>query len=119
MEMRAERAAEDVAFEAKLAFLGGIDAFRGHIGTGSAADRGAAPQFAGPTGRAGAVERIETHLSWVFIAGDRVFKLKKPLRLEFVDFSSVALRERDSVHQEVQAAKRLVARLENGGDLAV
>ena len=35
----------------------------------------------------------ETHMSWVFLAGDRVYKLKKPVRFPFLDFSSVARRE--------------------------
>jgi len=39
------------------------------------------------------VESIETHMSWVFIAGDRVLKLKKPVRYEFLDFSTLPARE--------------------------
>ncbi len=35
----------------------------------------------------------ETHMSWVFLAGDRVYKLKKPVRFPFLDFSTVARRE--------------------------
>ena len=35
----------------------------------------------------------ETHMSWVFLAGDRVYKLKKPVRFPYLDFSSVARRE--------------------------
>lgn len=37
---------------------------------------------------------IETHVSAVFLAGSRVYKVKKPLRLAFLDFSTRALRER-------------------------
>ena len=40
-----------------------------------------------------AVECTETHMSWVFLAGDRVLKLKKPIRTPVLDFSSVAARE--------------------------
>ena len=36
----------------------------------------------------------ETHISTVFFVGDRVYKLKKPVKLGFLDFSTVAARER-------------------------
>jgi len=39
------------------------------------------------------VESIETHMSWVFLAGDRVLKLKKPVRHAFLDFSTLQSRE--------------------------
>lgn len=32
------------------------------------------------------VERIETHISWVFLAGDHAYKFKKPIDLGFLDF---------------------------------
>jgi aminoglycoside phosphotransferase family enzyme len=35
----------------------------------------------------------ETHMSWVFLAGDRVYKLKKPVRFAYLDFSSLDRRE--------------------------
>jgi hypothetical protein len=35
----------------------------------------------------------ETHMSLVFLAGERVYKLKKPLRSGFLDLSTCALRE--------------------------
>ena len=35
----------------------------------------------------------ETHMSWVFLAGDRAYKLKKPVRFPFLDFSTLARRE--------------------------
>lgn len=44
-------------------------------------------------GAGGPVESIETHMSWVFIAGDRVLKLKKPVRHEYLDFSTLQARE--------------------------
>jgi uncharacterized protein len=34
----------------------------------------------------------ETHMSWVFMAGDRVYKLKKPVRFTYLDFSTLARR---------------------------
>lgn len=39
------------------------------------------------------VVRRETHMSWVFLAGDRVYKLKKPVRFPYLDFSTLARRE--------------------------
>ncbi|MFO0981139.1 MAG: AAA family ATPase [Planctomycetota bacterium] len=38
------------------------------------------------------VELIETHISWIYLAGDRAYKVKKPVRLAFLDFSSLAAR---------------------------
>jgi aminoglycoside phosphotransferase family enzyme len=35
----------------------------------------------------------ETHMSFVFIAGDMVYKLKKPVRFPFLDFSTIERRE--------------------------
>jgi aminoglycoside phosphotransferase family enzyme len=42
---------------------------------------------------AGEVERRETHMSWVFLAGEKVYKLKKPVRFPYLDFSTLARRE--------------------------
>ncbi len=39
------------------------------------------------------VTRRETHMSQVFLAGDRVYKLKKPVRFPYLDFSTLARRE--------------------------
>lgn len=39
------------------------------------------------------VTRKETHMSWVFLAGDKVYKLKKPVHFPYLDFSSLAHRE--------------------------
>ena len=36
---------------------------------------------------------IETHISWVFLAGEHAYKVKKPLRLAFLDYSTRELRE--------------------------
>jgi uncharacterized protein len=35
----------------------------------------------------------ETHMSWVFLVGNRVYKLKKPVRFPYLDFSMIAQRE--------------------------
>jgi uncharacterized protein len=40
------------------------------------------------------VETIETHFAWVFLAGERAYKLKKPLRQGSVNYSTLARRER-------------------------
>ena len=76
MEQRAhghEEAGEIPALEAKVAFLSRPDSYR--------------PAPAAVTCR-------ETHMSWVFLAGDRVYKLKKPVRFPYLDFSTLARRER-------------------------
>lgn len=36
---------------------------------------------------------IETHMSWVFLVGDKVFKLKKPVRFPYLDFTTLQARE--------------------------
>ncbi len=41
---------------------------------------------------AGNVVARETHMSWVFMVGDRVYKLKKPVRFPYLDFSSLERR---------------------------
>jgi uncharacterized protein len=40
------------------------------------------------------VERIETHASIVFLAGDHAFKLKRAVRYSYLDYATVAARER-------------------------
>ncbi len=40
-----------------------------------------------------ALERIETHMSWVFLTGAIAYKVKKPVDFGFADFSSLARRE--------------------------
>ena len=40
------------------------------------------------------VEVIETHISWVLLAGKYAYKVKKPVRLPFLDFSTLAARRR-------------------------
>ena len=43
--------------------------------------------------RRGDVAAIETHMSWVFLTGDRVFKLKKPVKFPYLDYSTLDRRE--------------------------
>ncbi|MFO7602679.1 MAG: AAA family ATPase [Gammaproteobacteria bacterium] len=40
-----------------------------------------------------ALELIETHISWVILTGPYAYKIKKPLNLGFLDFSSLAQRK--------------------------
>jgi len=39
------------------------------------------------------VELVQTHISWVLLAGDFAYKIKKPLQLPFLDFSTLAQRQ--------------------------
>ncbi len=48
----------------------------------------------------------ETHMSWVFMAGDRVYKLKKPVRFPYLDFSTLE-RRADACLAEVTLNRRL------------
>ena len=57
-------------------------------------------------GRPEAVDVRETHISWVFLAGDRAYKLKKPVVLAFVDYGTAA-RRRQMCDAEVQLNRRL------------
>jgi aminoglycoside phosphotransferase family enzyme/predicted kinase len=52
------------------------------------------------------VEVHETHASWVFLVGDRAFKLKKPLDLGFLDYSTPA-RRRIACLEEVRVNQEL------------
>jgi uncharacterized protein len=55
------------------------------------------------------VERLETHISWVFLAGDYAYKFKKPIDLGFLDF-----RERDRRIHFCNEELRLNGRLAPG-----
>ena len=39
------------------------------------------------------VEHIETHAAHVFLVGDRAFKMKKAVKLPYLDFSTVEKRK--------------------------
>jgi aminoglycoside phosphotransferase family enzyme/predicted kinase len=43
-------------------------------------------------GAAGPVEAIETHISRIFLTGQRAYKMKRAVKLPYVDFSAPALR---------------------------
>src|SRR5215217_2443139 len=52
------------------------------------------------------VELVETHVSWVFLSGERVVKVKKPVDYGFVDHAALASRRR-SCEDEVRLNRRL------------
>lgn len=56
------------------------------------------------------VELVETHISWVFLAGDFAYKLKKPVDFGFLDFSTLAKR-RHFCHEEVRLNRRFAPQL--------
>jgi aminoglycoside phosphotransferase family enzyme len=64
--------ADAVSLEAKVAFLSRPDAYAQPLHD---------------------VARRETHMSWVFLAGEKVYKLKKPVWFPYLDFSTLARRE--------------------------
>ena len=52
------------------------------------------------------VEVVETHMSWVFLTDEEVYKLKKPVRREALDFTTPELRRLDC-EEEVRLNRRL------------
>ncbi len=52
------------------------------------------------------VKLVQTHISWVFLAGDRVFKIKKPVDFGFLDFSTLEKRE-EFCRAELRLNRRL------------
>ena len=52
------------------------------------------------------VELHETHISWVFVTDRHAWKLKKPVRFEFLDFSTPP-RRREACEAEVRLNRRL------------
>jgi len=79
-------------------------------------------------GRSGPpAERIDTHISIVWLAGDRAYKLKRAVRFDYVDFSTIELR-RAACEAELRANRRTAPTLylgvrpvtrEAGGALAL
>src|SRR5439155_24188159 len=57
-----------------------------------------------------AVRLIETHISWVLLAGTAAYKLKKPVRLPFLDFTTLAAR-RHCCDEELRLNRRLAPSL--------
>uniref|UniRef100_Q3AS99 Aminoglycoside phosphotransferase domain-containing protein n=1 Tax=Chlorobium chlorochromatii (strain CaD3) TaxID=340177 RepID=Q3AS99_CHLCH len=56
------------------------------------------------------VEMVQTHCSWVFLAGAWAYKVKKPLDLGFLDFSTLELR-RHFCYEELRLNQRLCSTL--------
>lgn len=54
----------------------------------------------------GRVDVVETHMSWVFFTDRYAYKLKKPVRYDFLDFSTLEARERYCT-EEVRLNRRL------------
>ena len=51
------------------------------------------------------VERVETHISWVLLAGEFAYKIKKPVDYGFLDFSTLAAR-RHFCEEELRLNRR-------------
>lgn len=81
------RPEEVVTLDAKLGFLGRPEAYP------------EAPSR---------VEAVETHMSWVFLTDTHAYKLKKPVRYAYLDFSTAEARRLDC-ELEVRLNRRLAA----------
>lgn len=55
--------------------------------------------------RVEAVQLIETHISWVLLTGAEAFKIRKPVDLGFLDYSTLARRDH-CAHEEVRLNRR-------------
>jgi uncharacterized protein len=53
---------------------------------------------------------IETHISWVLLAGEHAYKIKKPVKLPFVDYQSLEAR-RSFCEEELRLNRRLAPTL--------
>ena len=53
---------------------------------------------------------VETHISWVLLCGEDVLKLKKPVHMGFIDFSTLARRDR-CAHEELRLNRRFAPEL--------
>ena len=56
------------------------------------------------------VELLETHISWVILTGSYAYKIKKPVNLGFLDFTSLAAR-RHYCEEELRLNRRLAPEL--------
>jgi len=56
------------------------------------------------------LQLIETHISWIILTGDHAYKIKKPVHLDFLDFSTLALRGH-YCHEELRLNRRLAPEL--------
>ena len=64
-------------------------------------------------GRPEAVDLVQTHISYVFLAGDAVYKTKKPVDFGFIDQVAAEVRER-LCHEEVRLNRRLTRDVYDG-----
>ena len=62
--------------------------------------------YAGTAAVPASVDTLETHMSWVFVAGGHVLKMKKAVRYPFLDFSTLRAREFDC-REELRLNARL------------
>jgi aminoglycoside phosphotransferase family enzyme/predicted kinase len=58
----------------------------------------------------GEIRVVETHISWVFLTGTYAYKVKKPVKLPFLDFST-AERRKHFCDEELRLNRRLAAEL--------
>jgi aminoglycoside phosphotransferase family enzyme/predicted kinase len=56
------------------------------------------------------IERVETHISWVLLTGDYVYKIKKPVDFGFLDFSTLE-RRKHFCEEELRLNQRLAPEL--------
>lgn len=56
------------------------------------------------------VEVIETHASWVLLTGEHAYKIKKPVNLGFLDYSTLA-RRRAACEEELRLSRALAPEL--------
>ena len=73
--------------------------------------------LSGPVAYAGVgatVKTIETHMSWVFLVGERAFKLKKPVRFAYLDFS-IATAQFERIRRGVNRLLPAGAAIDVGG----
>jgi aminoglycoside phosphotransferase family enzyme len=59
------------------------------------------------------VDVIETHMSWIFLTDRYAYKLKKPVRYDHLDFSTLAARQYDC-EAEVRLNRRLTPNVYHG-----
>jgi aminoglycoside phosphotransferase family enzyme/predicted kinase len=54
------------------------------------------------------LQLVETHISWILLTGSYAYKIKKPVDLGFLDFSTLQLRQQDCL-EELRLNRRLAA----------
>ncbi len=81
------------------------------IRPGAGSDAWSEPQLLAALGASAAQpgarrERYETHASWVYVVGERAYKVKKPVSLGFLDYGTLA-RRRAACLEEVRVNRAL------------